>query len=232
MRHDTFAKPTASPARPLRLPNMHASAADRPFRKAGKFPIYSRDDLDAWANQRLGKLVHSTSELVDRGALPCMGRRSPCRCPNCIGTATWPDHATAMACERATARNRRCASCQGDGRSGKTFMALPLATVLRPANRLRDEDQALRWHALHGGRSLRRHSDPVAGPREHPAFNTENAASVCHGSMTCQQSSDPGALECLVELARRGGGGMQAKFGMPLALIVIDTMAAAAGFQR
>jgi hypothetical protein len=38
------------------------------FRKAGKFPIYSRDDLDAWANQRLGKLVRSTSELIDRGA--------------------------------------------------------------------------------------------------------------------------------------------------------------------
>ena len=33
------------------------------FRKAGKFPIYSRDDLDAWANQRLGKLVRSTSEF-------------------------------------------------------------------------------------------------------------------------------------------------------------------------
>lgn len=38
------------------------------FRKAGKFPIYARADLDAWANRRLGKLVHSTSELVDRGA--------------------------------------------------------------------------------------------------------------------------------------------------------------------
>ena len=33
------------------------------FRKAGKFPIYSRGDLDAWANQRLGKRVCSTSEL-------------------------------------------------------------------------------------------------------------------------------------------------------------------------
>ena len=38
------------------------------FRKAGKFPIYSRDDLDAWANQRLGKLVHSTSELFEHQA--------------------------------------------------------------------------------------------------------------------------------------------------------------------
>ncbi len=35
------------------------------FRKAGKFPIYSRDDLDAWANHRFGKRVHSTSDLVD-----------------------------------------------------------------------------------------------------------------------------------------------------------------------
>jgi hypothetical protein len=35
------------------------------FRKAGKFPIYSRDDLDAWAKQRLGNLMRSTS---DRGA--------------------------------------------------------------------------------------------------------------------------------------------------------------------
>jgi hypothetical protein len=34
-----------------------------PFRKAGKFPIYSRADLDAWARQRLGILVRSTSEL-------------------------------------------------------------------------------------------------------------------------------------------------------------------------
>jgi hypothetical protein len=38
------------------------------FRKAGKFPIYSRDDLDAWAEQRLSKLVHSTSELIGREA--------------------------------------------------------------------------------------------------------------------------------------------------------------------
>jgi len=34
-----------------------------PFRKAGRFPVYSRADLDAWARQRLGRLVRSTSEL-------------------------------------------------------------------------------------------------------------------------------------------------------------------------
>jgi hypothetical protein len=38
------------------------------FRKASKFPIYARNDLDAWASQRLGKLVRSTSEPSDRGA--------------------------------------------------------------------------------------------------------------------------------------------------------------------
>jgi hypothetical protein len=38
------------------------------FRKAGKFPIYSRDDLDTWAQQRLGRLVRSTSELIGCGA--------------------------------------------------------------------------------------------------------------------------------------------------------------------
>jgi hypothetical protein len=36
------------------------------FRKAGKFPIYSRDDLDSWAKQRLTDVVRSTSELIDR----------------------------------------------------------------------------------------------------------------------------------------------------------------------
>jgi hypothetical protein len=36
------------------------------FRKAGKFPLYTRDDLDAWAKQRLSKLVRSTSEVSDQ----------------------------------------------------------------------------------------------------------------------------------------------------------------------
>jgi hypothetical protein len=41
-----------------------------PFRKAGKFPIYSREDLDAWAKRRLGKLMRSTSELINQES-PC-----------------------------------------------------------------------------------------------------------------------------------------------------------------
>ena len=31
------------------------------FRKAGRFPIYSRDDLDTWARSRISEPVHSTS---------------------------------------------------------------------------------------------------------------------------------------------------------------------------
>jgi hypothetical protein len=33
------------------------------FRKAGKFPIYARDDLDAWARSRLSEPVQSTSRF-------------------------------------------------------------------------------------------------------------------------------------------------------------------------
>ena len=43
--------------------------------------------------------------------------------------------------------------------------------------------------------------------------------------------SKPGALNRLVEIAREAEAGMRKKFGLSLALIEIDTMAAAAGFQ-
>lgn len=56
------------PCAPATLAKYACLGSGPPFRKAGKFPIYVRDDLDAWALQRLGKLVHSTSELVDCGA--------------------------------------------------------------------------------------------------------------------------------------------------------------------
>jgi hypothetical protein len=38
------------------------------FRRAGKFPVYAQDDLDAWAAQRLSRRVRSTSEFADRKA--------------------------------------------------------------------------------------------------------------------------------------------------------------------
>jgi len=53
------------PCAPTTLAKYAVLGGGPAFRKAGKFPIYSRDDLDAWAEKRLGKLVRSTSELVN-----------------------------------------------------------------------------------------------------------------------------------------------------------------------
>jgi hypothetical protein len=54
----------AIPCSPATLAKYACIGGGPPFRKAGKFPIYSREDLDAWASDRLGKRVLSTSELV------------------------------------------------------------------------------------------------------------------------------------------------------------------------
>lgn len=35
-----------------------------PFRKAGPFPLYTVEDLDAWLDQRMSPTVRSTSELT------------------------------------------------------------------------------------------------------------------------------------------------------------------------
>lgn len=38
-----------------------------PFVKFGRFPLYRPGDLTAWAEARMSKLVHSTSELSYEG---------------------------------------------------------------------------------------------------------------------------------------------------------------------
>ena len=55
------------PCAPATLAKYACIGGGPAFRKAGKFPMYSRDDLDAWANRRLGRRVYSTSELIDDG---------------------------------------------------------------------------------------------------------------------------------------------------------------------
>jgi hypothetical protein len=55
----------AIPCSPATLAKYACLGGGPAFRKAGKFPIYSRADLDAWARERLGMLVRSTSELHD-----------------------------------------------------------------------------------------------------------------------------------------------------------------------
>jgi hypothetical protein len=56
------------PCSPATLAKYACFGGGPPFRKAGKFPVYARADLDAWAKLRLGKLVRSTSELIDHKA--------------------------------------------------------------------------------------------------------------------------------------------------------------------
>ena len=53
------------PCTPATLAKYACIGGGPAFCKVGKFPIYSRDDLDAWANRRLGRRVYSTSELID-----------------------------------------------------------------------------------------------------------------------------------------------------------------------
>src|SRR5262245_12725670 len=43
-----------------------------PFRRDGRIPLYSTDDLDQWATSRLGTLMRSTSD----GASPSVGNAS------------------------------------------------------------------------------------------------------------------------------------------------------------
>src|SRR5262245_7605630 len=60
---DTYGMPCQAPTRAK-----YACIGCGPaFRKAGKFPIYSRDDLDTWARSRLSEPVQSTSALSAYG---------------------------------------------------------------------------------------------------------------------------------------------------------------------
>ena len=56
------------PCAPATLAKYACIGGGPAFRKAGKFPIYARDDLDTWAEHRLSKLIRSTSELTDTAA--------------------------------------------------------------------------------------------------------------------------------------------------------------------
>lgn len=49
---------------PRTLANYAVSGGGPAFRKAGRTPLYSVTDLDAWAESRIGRKVHSTSELL------------------------------------------------------------------------------------------------------------------------------------------------------------------------
>ena len=54
------------PCSPATLAKYACRGGGPPFRKAGKFPVYSRDDLDAWASSRFSERMQSTSGVAVR----------------------------------------------------------------------------------------------------------------------------------------------------------------------
>lgn len=46
------------------LANLAVSGTGPVYRLAGRFPVYAQNDLDAWAQKRLGKPRRSTSEAA------------------------------------------------------------------------------------------------------------------------------------------------------------------------
>lgn len=51
------------PCSPKTLAKLACVSSDGPpFRRAGRIPLYPQDGLDAWAQSKIGPLVHSTSE--------------------------------------------------------------------------------------------------------------------------------------------------------------------------
>ena len=52
------------PCQPGTLRTMACKGTGPAFRKGSRFPLYSKNDLDAWAASKISPRVHSTSELT------------------------------------------------------------------------------------------------------------------------------------------------------------------------
>ena len=120
----------------------------------------------------------------------------------------------------------------GQWSSGKTFVALHLAECVatcKPfAGRLIKRRGGTLFMAAEaaGDIPIRLRgiaAAPLSGKRDRLPFTwIEEVPSI----------SEPDAIELMVEIARKAASEMQEKFNLPIALIVIDTMAAAARFEN
>jgi hypothetical protein len=63
---DYLAAEHGIPCAPATLAKLACIGGGPAFYKAGRTPLYPRDELDRWAGERLGRLVRSTSELPGR----------------------------------------------------------------------------------------------------------------------------------------------------------------------
>jgi hypothetical protein len=59
----TYLKQTWGVVRaPTTLAKLAVRGGGPPFRRDGRVPLYSTDDLDQWVSSRLGALMHSTTD--------------------------------------------------------------------------------------------------------------------------------------------------------------------------
>jgi hypothetical protein len=49
---------------PATLAKLASVGGGPAFQRIGRTPLYPREELDRWALQRLGRLIHSTSEVT------------------------------------------------------------------------------------------------------------------------------------------------------------------------
>jgi hypothetical protein len=119
----------------------------------------------------------------------------------------------------------------GQWATGKTFVALHLAECVatgRPfAGRLIKRCGGTLFFAAEGAGDIPLRlrgitAAPLSGRNERLPFAWVDEVPAISAS---------GSLERMVEIAQQAHAGLQEKFGLPLALIEVDTMAAAAGFE-
>jgi RecA-family ATPase len=124
-----------------------------------------------------------------------------------------------------------CGLISGQWGMGKTFVALDLAAAVMLgtvfANRLVKRRGGVLFLAVEGASEIPiRLAALLEG--KHPEHKGRLPIAWCE---SCPTLTDKGAVEQLTRLAQEAADRIQKEFGLPLALIVIDTMSAAAGFK-
>jgi hypothetical protein len=119
----------------------------------------------------------------------------------------------------------------GQWSAGKTFMALHLANCVWTGEPFAGQKVKRRggtlFLAAEGAGQLKIRLDAIAAP----PLSGKHELLPFVWIEAVPTLSEPAALAKLAAFAREADAEMQARFGVPLALIEIDTMSAAAGFE-
>ncbi len=123
----------------------------------------------------------------------------------------------------------------------KSFVALDLAAAVMTKQKFAGREilrqAATLFIACEGQGEMRVRLEAVAREKVAKAPERDGVAPVDPKRMpfswieSCPQLTGDGALDILRRIVKAAAAQMQAKFGLPLGLIIIDTMSAAAGFR-